>query len=125
MGREARVNAQERLQAGVIPVRIGKRSRAKDRKLAEKRRQIFLPVAKKGAPLVAGEINGTFEAARKVQAEVRAGVRPPGKVDLSEEHLIPIPEVAAQMLADAVVLVTTTARLRLRHHAPEEGEATT
>src|SRR5271157_5094880 len=87
MGREARLAAAARAQAGSIPIRIGRKRGRKDRALAEKKRQIFLPVKHGEVPLREHELKDVFAGARKVKEDVAAGRIPNERVDLSQQAL--------------------------------------
>jgi hypothetical protein len=121
MGKLARRNAEEKLLRGEIPIRIGRKERAKDRKAKERQSQIWLPVTKKEAPLTAAEQEEVFASARQVKAEVASGKRPAGVVDLGE---VGIPEMSPEMvgrLADVVFSPVMTARRRFRSTGAETG----
>jgi hypothetical protein len=120
MGKESRRRAVEKLQAGIIPIRIGKKVRAKERKGAARKAQIFMIVRKGEAPLCSAEINREFEKARGMKEEVAVGTRASEKVDLGELDLPEMKPEMANLIADAVLV--SARRVRLRHAAPGGDE---
>lgn len=102
MGKEARRRAEEKLQAGMIPIRFGPKNTAKARK-RRARPPTFMPIKKGEKPIRREEVRQSFDAARKVRAEVAEGRRPGGEVDLGEEELDAVAPEFALALADVVM----------------------
>ena len=111
MGKEARRSAELRLQAGIIPIRIGRKS-AKARKAEARKKEqatrVFLPVGKKEAPLEKAELELAFGKAHQARAEVAAGVRAAGPVDLAEVGLEPMSPDVAKLVLDVAQASTRT-----------------
>jgi hypothetical protein len=87
MGKLQRQSAREKMLRGEIAIRIGKKVRTRDRKLAEKRQAIFMPVPKGTTPLSKEELDHAFGGARDAKSRGATS-----QVDLNEEELPPMPE---------------------------------
>lgn len=118
MGAKARKANREKMEAGILQIRVGRKERARERKEREKRGGIFLPVRKGERPFTAAESRELFGAARTIKEEVAAGLRPNVEVDLQEElDRKNIPE-AGPVFIDALVDAAThivRPRLLKRH----------
>ena len=113
MGKLARLRAQEKMEAGILPIRIGVRERARDRKAREAARHVKIPFPKGAKPIRADELHALFDKAHEINAEVAAGVRAPVPVDLEEELLDPVtPEVFDAMKTLALANVAYAPQLR-------------
>ena len=129
MGAEVRRNQQAKMQAGIIPIRIGRKIRAKDRKAEERRKAIFLPVAAGTKPLAAVEIEELFAKIRRVKREIAEGTRPAEPIELADVDLGPVGPEMLEVLSDAARLTMKHQRPRVfrpteaRHDAPG-GDAT-
>jgi hypothetical protein len=99
--------AKERLEAGVIPIRIG-RERARDRKARERKQGILIPVKKGDKPVGKGELQAALDQARTIKQEVEMGLRAPVPVDLEAEQLEPLGDETFAALKDAARSVMNT-----------------
>lgn len=111
MGKEARRHAQEKMLRGEIPIRIGKKEKARDRRKRETESRIFMPVKKGEQPLSKLEQRETFARSRKIKEDVAAGVRAPDPVDLGEAELQEVPAEVAELIADAILRPTQRRRV--------------
>ncbi len=97
MGKLARQNAHEKAMRNEIAIRIGKKVRSRDRKLAEKRKTIFMPVPRGTKPLSKEEIDHAFGGARDAKNQ---GVT--SQVDLTAEDLPPMHEEDVAFMSEMI-----------------------
>jgi hypothetical protein len=107
-------SAEERLQRGEIPIRIGRRERARDRKAREKKSRIWLPVVRGEKPLTAAEQEEVFARARQVKAEVASGARSAEPVTLADVDVPEAQPEAVDLLASIVLSPLASVRPRFR-----------
>jgi hypothetical protein len=102
MGKLQRASAQERLQAGILTIRIRPKERARDRKAREARQRIFLPVAKGSKPLTALECDEVFGQARRAKEKMEAGVLPRERMELADVDLPAMSDEDARIIVRAM-----------------------
>jgi hypothetical protein len=114
MSRLQKLAARERLEKGIIPIRIGPETARQQRQREKRERQgIRIPVPKGNPPLRAEERDAMLERAREVQDEVERGIRPPAPVDLSEEILDEVEPPVFDLLKAAARSVIEAPRARV------------
>lgn len=125
MGKAARLNAKAKMEAGILPLRVGGRTGDGLQRLTSKQRKrlakkpFTLPVPKGSKPLSAHELFAVFEQSRQVQKEVDEGTRAPGVVDLNEEAENLAPAEAAVLDLLVSVVTRTPGRQRFTKLEPK------
>lgn len=115
MGKEARLRAQERMEAGIIPIRFGRKQRAKDRKREIKSSHIRFDFPRGTKPITKEEKDDLFEKARRVKTEIAQGIRPPVPVELADVDLPAASQAHIDLLAESVHVAMQTPFFNRRH----------
>jgi hypothetical protein len=117
VSRESKARAKACAEAGILPIRIGPKERAKDRKARENKQKIFLPVPKNSEPLTALEQHEIFDRARKAKNDMRDGKRPVEPVELDGEALDVAGPTLISIFEEAIQHLPMP-RLRVGRHPP-------